>query len=279
MSWKTITTFVADLATDGPALDAAAALAARSAGHLDAVALGIDSTHPESFYAGAEALALAVPGALAEAERQATELDRALAERLRATDARWTTMPAVAAVVGLTQVVAEAARFSDLVVAGPPYGPGRGQVQVSVVEASLFAAGVPVLVTPGPLPAAFRRVSLAWNDSPEALRAARAAMPVLAAAEECQIVIVDPPRHAPDRSDPGGRLAQMLARHGVKASVRVLARTEPSVAAILARDLVDTASDLLVMGAYGHSRLRESILGGATRQMLEGTKVPVLMVH
>lgn len=280
MSWKTLTTFVTDMTFDGGALDAAADLAARHGAHLDVQCLGIDPTHPETYYAGAHALAMALPGSLADAERAAEALEAAVSARLATTTCRWSATAVMTPIVGITQVVAEAARFSDIVVAARPYGGGRGPSQASVVEAALFGAEVPVLVVPaGGLPDSFRNVALAWNDSPEALRAARAALPVLAAAGSCTIVIVDPPRHGPDRSDPGGRMAQMLSRHGAKPDVRVLARTIPSIAELLNRQIVETGADLLVMGAYGHSRLRESILGGATREMLEAATVPVLMVH
>jgi nucleotide-binding universal stress UspA family protein len=103
-------------------------------------------------------------------------------------------------------------------------------------------------------------------------------LPVLARASQVEIVVVDPPRHGPDRSDPGGRLAQMLARHGIRADIRILARTMPQISDVLARQVEDSGADLLVMGAYGHSRLREAILGGATRNTLEKSKVPVLMI-
>jgi len=93
------------------------------------------------------------------------------------------------------------------------------------------------------------------------------------------ITVIDPPSHGPERSDPGGQLGQWLARHGVRTEVTVLAKTLPTAADVLQRHVEETATDMVVMGAYGHSRLREAILGGATRQMLETAKVPVLMAH
>jgi nucleotide-binding universal stress UspA family protein len=71
----------------------------------------------------------------------------------------------------------------------------------------------------------------------------------------------------------------MLVRHGVRAEVVVLAKTAPRVSDTLARHVLDQDADLLVMGAYGHSRFREFLLGGATRDMLEHAAVPVLMAH
>ena len=92
-------------------------------------------------------------------------------------------------------------------------------------------------------------------------------------------MVVDPPRHGPERSDPGGTLAQMLARHGVRSEVTVLARTVDSTAQVLMNRARDIDADLVVMGAYGRSRLREAILGGATRDMLAKATVPVLLAR
>jgi len=120
---------------------------------------------------------------------------------------------------------------------------------------------------------------LAWNQSREALVAARRAMPFLKRAEMVQIVVIDPPAHGPERSDPGGQLCQLLVRHGVRAEVSVLARTLPRISEVLARHARDVNADMLVMGAYGHSRFREAIMGGATRDMLENAQVPVFLAH
>jgi nucleotide-binding universal stress UspA family protein len=124
-----------------------------------------------------------------------------------------------------------------------------------------------------------KRVVIAWNQSAEALIAIRTALPILQAADTVNISIIDPPQHGPDRSDPGGALSQYLSRHGVKTEISVLAKTMPRISDILCRHVQDIGADMVVMGAYGHSRFREAILGGATRNMLENTEVPVLMAH
>ncbi len=107
----------------------------------------------------------------------------------------------------------------------------------------------------------------------------RAALPLLKAADLVNIAIVDPSSHGPERSDPGGALSQLLSRHGVKTEVSVLAKTMPRVSDVLNRHVRDTDADMMVMGAYGHSRFREAILGGTTRNMLEQAEVPVFMAH
>jgi nucleotide-binding universal stress UspA family protein len=123
------------------------------------------------------------------------------------------------------------------------------------------------------------RVVVGWNQSAEALRAAKQALPLLQEGAEVEVTSIDPPPVGTERSDPGGPLCQYLARHGVKAAVTVLARSRPRISEVLSGHVMDRGADMLVMGAYSHSRLREAILGGATRDMLHQGKIAVLMAH
>jgi len=120
---------------------------------------------------------------------------------------------------------------------------------------------------------------VAWNESAEALSAVRRAMPLLLAAKEVEILIIDPQRHGTETADPGTELSEMLTRHGAKVEVSIVACTMPRVSDMILRYVSDQDADLLVMGAYGHSRFREAILGGATRNLLEQAEIPVLMAH
>lgn len=123
------------------------------------------------------------------------------------------------------------------------------------------------------------RIVVAWDHRPEAARAARAALPLLKGAAEVRLVLVDPSadefRHG---EEPGADAATWLARHGVKVTVDRLP-TGPGVAATIARHATDCGAELLVMGAYGHSRLRERILGGVTCSMLEMPTTPLLLTR
>ncbi len=140
---------------------------------------------------------------------------------------------------------------------------------------------MPVLIVPdaGSPDLPCRRIVVGWNQSAEALSAIRKAMPLLKSADLVDITVIDPPTHGPERSDPGGQLSQLLARHGIHAEVSVLAKTLPRISDVINRHVRDTNADMVVMGAYGHSRFREAILGGATRHMLENVEIPVLMAH
>lgn len=279
MAFKSILTITTDADQTARQLDVAVDLARREDAHLDVLCIGVDQTQTGYYYAGATAIL--TQEAYNQAKEDVADAEKAVRERLGSEDIRWAVDTAVAQVGALSGPVAMLARFSDLVVLGKPYGEGRGYANEAIVEAALFEGGAPVLVLPGAArDASFgKRVVVAWNQSNESLRAARAALPILKAAAAVNIAIIDPPAHGPERSDPGGMLSQLLVRHGVHAEVSVLAKTLPKTSEVLSRHARDLNADLIVMGAYGHSRFREAILGGTTRNMLEMTDLPVLMVH
>lgn len=279
MTYKTILTVLTDKNTAAAPLAQAAALANHLSGHTDALCLGVDRTQTGYYYAGANAMI--IQEAMVRAQDEAAELKAHAAEVLKHLGGPFSTDVAIAPIADLGRHVARHARFSDLVVLGKPYGEGIGAEAEPVVEAALFEGRTPVLVVPEqakPLTQP-KTVLVAWNESIEAMTAVRKSLPFLTKAECARIVVIDPPQHGPERSDPGGMLAQMLARHGVTCEIDVLSKTMPRVSDILNRHATDAAADMIVMGAYGHSRFREAILGGATRNMLEKATVPVFMAH
>lgn len=281
MAYKSILTVLASVADVGPTVAAAAGLARAWDAHLEVLVLGVDRTQLGYSYIGAGAVIMDVAIERAEADARALEEAAKAALRAEGTDIRWSAEAAVTQIGALTEIVGQRARFADLVVLPQPYGAGRGVEAEAIVEAALFEGRVPVLVLPpgGGMQPEPKRIVLAWNQSGEAMAAARAALPFLTAAEAVDITVVDPPPHGPERSDPGGLLCQMLVRHGIRAEVSVLARTLPRVSEVLLRHAGDVDAGMLVMGAYGHSRFREAILGGATRNMLEKATLPVLLAH
>jgi nucleotide-binding universal stress UspA family protein len=279
MSYKSICTFLNSEDDIGPLLSSASELAMRFDAHLDIVCLGVDVTQSVGFYAGAPAMIY--QDALDAARERADALADGARARMRNANLRWSVETAVVTLGGIATHVGQLTRFADLVVLPPPYGDGRGPQDEITTEAALFDGNAPVLILPqpgAPLPA-FDRIVLAWNQTDEALDAARAALPLLVAADQVNVVVIDPPTHGPERSDPGGLLSQMLARHGARPEVSVLARSLPRISEVLQRHVMDQNADLLVMGAYSHSRLRQAILGGTTRDMLETCKSPVLMAR
>ena len=283
MDYKSITVFVTDAETDGTAVEAALAFSRRHDSHLDIICLGIDPARYEAMPAGTVAMALDT-GA-----KEAQEDAEALAGWVRRTIGEGHPRCAVEAttltLLGIDPGIARMARYADLVIAGQAYGPERLQVHAMIVEAALFGTSAPVLIVPdGRAQAAAVagdpvRPLVAWNETDEALGAVRRALPLLRAASHVDVVMVDPAPHSAERSDPGGALAVMLSRHGVRAEVSIVARTLPAVSEVIRRYAADHGNDLIVMGAYGHSRFREALFGGATREMLNAPELPVMMAH
>lgn len=279
MSYKSLLTVLTDTDFAETTLKQAAAFARAQNAHLDVLCLGLDRSQTGYYYAGATALV--VEQSLNVAREEVGKIE-ALAEAfLKKTETRWGIETGISPVSDLTRHVAARARFADLTMLSKPYGPDHGFEMESTVEAALFEAQAPVLVLPDQTEpvVAPKTITIAWNESPEALRAVRAALPLLRAAELVRVVVIDPPSHGPNRSDPGGLLSQFLARHGVRVEVDVMAKSLPRISDVLLRHANDNDVDLIVMGAYGHSRFRESILGGATRHMLEQSEVPIFMAH
>ena len=279
MAYKTLFSVVTDTALADPVLDQAIAMAQVWDAHLEVLCMGLDRTQTGFYYAGANAMIL--QETITRAQDEAREAEAYVNKKLSATDIRWSVDTGVAQLADMGRHVAQRARFADLAILPKPYGEERGAELEPILEAAMFDGATPGLMVPGtgPVVTEPKRIVLAWNESDEALAAARAALPLLMQADFVRIVVIDPPTHSPSRSDPGGLLSQFLSRHGVSCEIDVLSKTLPRVSDVLMRHAMDTDSELIVMGAYGHSRFREAILGGATRNMLENATVPVLLAH
>ncbi len=174
------------------------------------------------------------------------------------------------------------ARYADLVVAGQPEPEANAGVASDFAEELVLGAGRPVLFVPyaGTFPEVGRRVLVAWNAGREAARAVTDALPLLRRASMVQVVAFDPRKGGADHGDiPGADIALVLARHGVKVSIAQQQSADVDVGNQILSRAADMQSDLIVMGAYGHSRLRELVLGGVTRTLLDTMTVPVLMSH
>lgn len=281
MAYKSILTVATNADNVPRTMLAAAAVSLHHDAHLDVLALGVDAVQVGNFNVGTSAGMLQL--ALEHVELTARAVEAAVRKAVTSEPPtlRWRLEAAITQLGALTELVAHNARFADLVILPKPYGPHVGTEAEAVIEAALFEGQAPVLVLPdkglGTLP--IDRVVIAWNQSREAIAATRHALPFLQAAKSVTIAVIDPPVSGAERAEPGNTLCQMLVRHGVRAEVLVLARTLPRIADVLSRVLMDQNAGLLVMGAYGHSRFREAVMGGATRSMLEQMTVPVLMAH
>jgi len=175
------------------------------------------------------------------------------------------------------------ARYTDLVIVGQ-LEPARPAVRPAreLPERLLLGVGRPILVVPyaGAFPTVGERVLVAWNASREATRAVNDALPLLQQASQVTVLVINPRGGVSGDGDvPGADLALHLSRHGVKAEASWIQADDMDVASMLLSRASDFQADLLVMGGYGHSRVREIVLGGATRETLQTMTVPTLMSH
>lgn len=204
-----------------------------------------------------------------EAEREAVEA------RLKTEGISWDWQVHTGSPAGR---LADAGGLADLIVASAPGGPAGGRLDIVSAADVVMAASTPVLSVPGNL----RGIDccgvavVAWNGSPESCQAIRAAVPMLAMASSVVLVTAQE-GEGPDLS--ASEAGAYLSRHGVKAELLQLKAGSHSAAQIILGEAAVRKASYVVMGAYGHSRLRERLLGGVTRDMLEQAGLPLLMMR
>ena len=171
-----------------------------------------------------------------------------------------------------------ARRFDISVVAQAE--PDKSGVDELITEAALFASGRPVIVVPYIQTEGLKldRVLVCWDGGHAAARAVADAMPLLTRAGTVEVIIVT--GEAPKSDElPGADLGEHLARHGIKTEIKQIVSVDDDVASTILSYAADFSADFIVMGGYGHSRLKEFVLGGVTRGILDAMTVPVLMSH
>lgn len=219
---------------------------------------------------------------LTEAIRQAADAGAATAKALFHRDAagpetRWITEDG-----DLGEQLAAAARYSDLAVIGQPgEDAGEGWGRPTALLSAGLSAGVPVLVVPrrwsGPVVGT--KILIAWNGSRESVRAVHQALPLLRTAAAVEVLVVVAGAVDPAVEPPGSRLLDHLARHGVAATAKSIAMEDTyGVGGALLARAAATGTDLLVMGAFGRSRLREAVVGSTTATLLTRASVPLFVV-
>jgi nucleotide-binding universal stress UspA family protein len=281
MAIKTIAAFLDGSEASEARLGHAIAIAEATGAHLVAVALArqIDIG------------VYAVPGAemavdltqIDESRARAKALAEAAEKRIEAAgisgETRWTS--AISA--GIEETAARAARHADLSICGPAGGDGpEEETAEAALEGALFYGGRPVLIMPRAWKGGSfaKRVMVCWDGSRVAARAIGDALPLMATAEKVSVTIVDPtPGEGGFGEEPGADIAAMIARHGAKVTVDRLPSAGASTAERLGQAAADGGFDLMVMGGYGHSRLREAIFSGVSRQLFEQPPVPVFTAH
>lgn len=288
MTIKNMLVPVGDISHDESAIDTALSLALEFGGHADC--LFVTGEMSEIIPAGAMGLFEAVQTEMTREFQQDRQrksklarqrFDEMLAERN--VDCRESVLPAelpsaswhVAEGVASDVVAARGGAY-DLVVVGPARSDHTSVGELSA-EAALFRTGRPVLIAPPFSPESVgERIVIGWNRSASAARAVSAALPFLRFARSVSIVSV---RTGAKQGPPPQEIAKYLSWHEVSAEVIEIEPDHRVVGEVLLEEASRIDADLLVMGAYSHSRLRELILGGVTRHVLQNAEVPVLMAH
>jgi nucleotide-binding universal stress UspA family protein len=200
--------------------------------------------------------------------------------RSRSLPAEWRDLEAGTRTVA--DVALEHAHAADLIVAAQTDAKWAGSGHLDVADRLVVESGRPVLIVPneGKPGATARKILVAWNARREAARAVFDALPLLQRAEEVKVIWVNPQSEDALAQDvPAADICVTLARHGVKCEAAEAVRPYANVGRTLLACAQDFGADLLVMGCYGHSRLREFVLGGASEHVLKSMTIPVLMSH
>jgi nucleotide-binding universal stress UspA family protein len=261
----------------GPAGEFAVSVASALDAHLTAIAFTYDPIVPVSGTGY-------IPAEIIETQQTDNEAaTKAAIERFTAAaDRAGLTVELVnlsASFAGAGDQFGRIARRFDLAIVGQAE-PDKSAVEEIVAESTLFESGRPVIVVPyiQKSPLKLDRVMACWDGSRPAARAIADAMPLLVKAGRVELVIVDKERGKTDEIE-GADMGQHLARHGLTVDVKRIASGNIDVADTLLSHAADSGANFIVMGGYGHSRLREFVLGGVTHSILRSMTVPTLMAH
>lgn len=262
-----------------PRLDLAVSLCQDAEAHLAVLATAVAAPPPIGRYAAeiSDAWHEERRAEIANLQKFAAELREKLAQKDVSSD-----ISTIYEEEGwVDDVIGQRAKYTDLVLLGPDLL-AHPPMKEKVVEGALFRAGKPLLVIPeGARPTLKpKRILVAWNARIEASKAVSTAIELLAGAESVHVALVDPEQGERDHGfEPGADIATYLAKHGAKVTVDRLPSQGRPVEDILRQHAVDVAADMLVMGAYGHSRMRQRIFGGVTRSMLDNPPLPVFLAR
>jgi nucleotide-binding universal stress UspA family protein len=260
-----------------PAADYAVSIAAAFEARIAGVAFAYDPVVPPSVMGG-------IPGDFIDAQRaESAKSARSAIARFEAMAKRnglsAETHELNATLAGAADIFSRMARRFDLAVIGQqtPEAPAPEEF---IIEGALFGSGRPAVIVPYIQKDPFKldRTVVCWDGGRTAARAIGDAMPLLSRAKLVELLIVATGRAKSDEL-PGADMAEHLAHHGLKVELKRLVAADVDVPNVVLSYVADNSADFIVMGGYGHSRLREFILGGATRGILTSMTVPVMMSH
>jgi len=279
MSYKTILTHCNDKARLGRLVAVAAPLAAAFGGRLVGVSvIPPIAVIPAGVPGAADVIVIDQHAKAYQAENPA--MKRAFEEAARAHNvaAEWREADAGSSTVA--RVVIGHARTADLIVALQTAPDWKGSLDLDIADRLALESGRPVLIVPntGSHHAIPKRIVVGFTDRREATRAVFDALPLLQSADKVTVIEVDP-KPGPEIAEIRGALCATLSQHGVSCEQETAPSRHGNVGDGLLACCERTRADLLVMGCYGHSRLREFILGGASRHLLACMTLPLLMSH
>ena len=265
------------LGANNPASDFAISVADAFEAHVLGVAFVYDPVIPGSVMGG-------IPPEFIESQRRESEkkVQQAIArfeQVAKRVGVAYETRTLNASIAGAADRLGHLARRFDLAIVGQPERERAAAAEV-VDEGVLFDSGRPVIFVPYIQKSGLKldRVMLCWDGSRAATRAINDAMPFLEKAKQVELVIVSSKAGKANELT-GADMGQHLARHGLKVEVKRITSPDIDVTSTILSYAADSSADMIVMGGYGHSRLREFILGGVTRGLLETMTVPTLMSH
>ncbi|MBL8549740.1 MAG: universal stress protein [Hyphomonadaceae bacterium] len=284
MSWKDVLVLVADARIDEPAIALAEEVARRFEAQLCATFL---TPLPDEPLAYEPTVVAGVWAELLGRARAQSEAERAkVAARISAAAPKCELKIAEALSRDLGRVAALHARYADIAVLARSPESDHGDLRDEIVEGVLFHSGRPALVAPPNWPggnsskSVGKRILVAWDASREATRALADASPFIDTADSVAIVTVDAkPKMFGHGDTPGAKIAAHLTRRGAKVEVRNIESKSKPVSLALMDEARALNADLIVMGGYSSSRLREMVFGGATRDLLRTAEAPLLMSH
>lgn len=289
---RSILVAVSGSESDTPVFETALAAARPLAAHLDFVhirpTLGDAAVNtPHVDFALGRGLVASLDSAMAEISRRSRAAERHVREFCERNDLPVAEAPAAASRVSASwqEITGDAlecltfrARHRDLVVMGRMTGPDG--LPSDLLELVLLRSGRPLLIASADHRALAGPAIVAWKESPEAARALAAAVPLLKSAAGVVLVAIQEDPSADDAANEGLReTVRLLAWHGISAEPHFVADDGRSAAEILASVAADRHAGLIVMGAYGHSRMRQIVFGGCTQHFLREAPTPVLLAH
>ena len=278
MTYKTILLSLNDVARAGAMIDAAIAVAATQDAHvIGCYVVPAVTVYPEMGFSGVGGV---YDGNQVYFKQHLDEVKRLFESKTAAAGiiAEWRAVGSPYSEIG--SALLEHTYSADLIISSQTAAMTGGGIESDLVERLLMESGRPVLMLPQGATFAGPEVAIiGYNSSREAARALFDALPLLRPAKDVRVIWVNPQTERSIAGDvPGAEAAAALARHGIKATAEGLPAGSNAGEALLRR-AQDLGADLVVMGAYAHSRLREYIFGGATQHVLENATIPVLMSH